>query len=79
MKGLWSIRVSCHPAVMASFSTKESLQSLKEQLAGISRKLAEDLEVEELILYPHVRRKIARYGLKYYTGYSPDSVPPEQV
>ncbi|MBS7659601.1 MAG: radical SAM protein [Candidatus Bathyarchaeia archaeon] len=71
--------VSCHPSVMASFSTKESLKALREKLAEISPILAENLEIEELILYPNVRRKIARYGLRYYTSYYPDNIPPEQI
>ncbi|MEM4701108.1 MAG: radical SAM protein [Candidatus Bathyarchaeia archaeon] len=71
--------VSCHPSVMASFSTKESFRSLTERLNQISPKLAEEIEIEELILYPHVVRKLQRYGLKYYTGYAPENVPPEQV
>lgn len=49
--------VSCHPSVMASFSRKENLQELTERLAGISRKLAEDLEIEELIFISSCKRK----------------------
>jgi uncharacterized Fe-S cluster-containing radical SAM superfamily protein len=71
--------VSCHPSVMASFSTRENLQLLMEKLAEISRKLAEDLEIEELILYPHVKEKIVKHKLQYYTGYHPNKVPPEQI
>lgn len=71
--------VSCHPSVMASFSTKESLRSLTERLNQISPKLAEEIEIEELILYPHVVRKLQKYGLRYYTGYAPENVPPEQI
>jgi uncharacterized Fe-S cluster-containing radical SAM superfamily protein len=71
--------VSCHPSVMASFSTRENLQLLVEKLAEISRKLAEDLEIEELILYPHVKEKMVKHKLQYYTGYQPNKVPPEQI
>jgi uncharacterized Fe-S cluster-containing radical SAM superfamily protein len=71
--------VSCHPSVMASFSPKESLQSLIERIGRISRKLADEIEVEELILYPHVIQRLRNYGLRYYTGYAPERVPPEQV
>lgn len=69
--------VSCHPSVMASFSTWDNLQALAERLAEISPELAENLEVEELILYPHVKEKIAKHGLRYHTGYHPDKVPTE--
>ena len=63
--------VKCHPAVMTSFSTRENLQSLVERLRGISSQLATELEVEELILYPKVKRKIEKYHLKYHTAFTP--------
>jgi len=71
--------VGCHPAVMISFSTKESLQQLTERLKTINARLAEDLEFEELILYPKVRRKIEGYHLKYYSAYTPERVPRERI
>lgn len=71
--------VSCHPSVMASFSPKESFVGLVKRLEGISTALANDVEVEELILYPHVVKRVRAHGLKYYTAYAPDSVSPEQV
>jgi hypothetical protein len=64
---------------MASFSSKESLQNLLLEISQISPKLAEEIEVEELILYPHVVRRLQKYGLRYYTGYAPENVPPEQI
>ena len=63
--------VECHPAVMTSFSTRENLQSLVERLRGISSRLARKLEVEELILYPKVKRKIEKHHLKYHTAFTP--------
>ena len=71
--------VSCHPAVMVSFSTEESLQYLTQRLTGIGPTLAQELEIEELILYPQVERKIRKQGLKYHTAYTPSNVPKEQV
>lgn len=56
--------VSCHPAVMSAFSIKQSLKQLFTQLRSINPQLAENLEIEELILYPHVKRKIKKYGLR---------------
>ncbi|MEM2420042.1 MAG: radical SAM protein [Candidatus Bathyarchaeia archaeon] len=79
LRRLVEAEVSCHPSVMTSFSTKESFRSLMERLNQISPKLAEEIEIEELILYSHVVRKLQIYGLKYYTGYAPENVPPEQV
>lgn len=76
---LANAKVSCHPSVMASFSSKKSLQSLMERIQKISPELAEEIEIEELILYPHVVQRLRNYKLKYYTGYAPERVPPEQV
>lgn len=64
--------VSCHPAVMRSFSPRRTFQELLERLRQIHPKLAEELEVEELILYPNVVRKIRRHGLKYFQAYAPN-------
>jgi len=71
--------VRCHPAVMISFSKKESVQQLAERLKIIDSGLADDLEFEELILYPRVKRKIEEHHLKYYSAYTPDMVPQERV
>ncbi|PMB74368.1 molybdenum cofactor biosynthesis protein MoaA [Candidatus Bathyarchaeota archaeon] len=72
-------RVSCHPSVMASFSPRENLEALTRRLGQISPELAEGLEVEELILYPHVANRLRKHGLKYFTGYTPNKVPLEQI
>lgn len=71
--------VGCHPAVMISFSTKESVQQLTERLKTINTGLAGDLEFEELILYPKVKKKIEEYHLKHHRAYTPDRVPKERV
>jgi len=71
--------VRCHPAVMISFSKKESVQQLAERLKIIDSGLAGDLEFEELILYPKVKRKIERHHLKYYGAYTPNMVPRERI
>jgi len=39
----------------------------------------EELETEELILYPSVKRKINKHGLKYYNAYTPERVPQERI
>jgi uncharacterized Fe-S cluster-containing radical SAM superfamily protein len=79
LEKLFEAKVSCHPSVMASFSPKRNIQSLMERLRQISPKLAEEIEIEELILYPHVVRRLRNYKLRYFTGYAPERVPPEQV
>ena len=79
LKSLMDAKVSCHPSVMASFSPAKNLQALTERLRQVDSGLAEELEVEELILYPHVVRKVREHKLKYYKAYTPEGVPPEQV
>ena len=71
--------VRCHPAVMISFSKKESVQQLAERLKIIYSGLAGDLEFEELILYPRIKRKIEEHHLKYYSAYTPDMVPRKRI
>jgi len=79
LENLVRARVKCNPAVMTSFSTKESLQQLVEELKKISPRLADELEIEELILYPSVKRKIEKHGLNYYSTYTPEGVPRERI
>ncbi|MEM2547125.1 MAG: hypothetical protein QXM37_05800 [Candidatus Bathyarchaeia archaeon] len=55
------------------------MQSIIERIQKISPELAEGIEIEELILYPHVVQRLRNYKLRYYTGYTPERVPPEQV
>lgn len=71
--------VQCHPAVMVSFSPENSLPRLVERIRAIEPKLVEELETEELILYPSVQTKLRRHGLKYFRSYSPNRVPKELV
>jgi uncharacterized Fe-S cluster-containing radical SAM superfamily protein len=71
--------VRCHPAVMISFSKKESVQQLAERLKITDSGLADDLEFEELILYPRVKRKIEEHHLKYHSAYAPDMIPQKRI
>lgn len=68
LENLMQTGVSCHPAVMTSFSTRQSLKRLLTRLRSINSQLSENLEIEKLILYPHVKRKIRKYGLELHMG-----------
>jgi uncharacterized Fe-S cluster-containing radical SAM superfamily protein len=68
-------RVECSPAVMISFSQNGSLKKLIQRIRKIEPSLIEKTELEKLILYPNVRKKINRYGLAYNSGYFPNNVP----
>jgi uncharacterized Fe-S cluster-containing radical SAM superfamily protein len=79
LENLEKANVSYHAACMVSFSTDESREPFLHRLGTISPRLAEEFEVEELILYPSVQKRLREYGLKYYTAYSPRSVPQELI
>jgi len=79
LEKLVKANVSCHPSIMASFSPRENLDALIKMLGRISPELAREVEIEELILYPHVIDRIQKHGLKYYSAYTPEGIPSEQV
>lgn len=79
LENLKNENVNCHPSVMVSFSSNESLNSLIERLNEIDKSLARNLEIEELILYPHVIKRMKKFGLSYKTGYSPNKVPQDLI
>ena len=70
--------VSCHPSIMASFSPRKTLEMFIKRLGSMSSELAREVEIEELILYPHVINRIQKYGLKYYSAYKPERVSARQ-
>jgi len=70
---------SCHPSIVASFSPRKALEMVIKRLGSMSSELAREVEIEELILYPHVVNRIQKYGLKYHSAYKPERVPPEQI
>ena len=59
---------------MASFSPEENVRKLLSVLRSISSEMAENLEIEYVILYPNVRRKIRKYRLRYYRAYTPEGL-----
>jgi len=72
LEHLLNYGVSCHPAVMVSFSSNKSIYYLKEKLGEIDVKLVRELEEEYVILYPHVVERLKRAGIKpkvYYNIY----------
>jgi len=71
--------VKCHAAVMASFSTEESYRNLIERLGRINLSLAQEVEIEELILYGNVAERLKRYGLQYHNSHLPGKVPQRLV
>jgi len=79
LRNMKAAGVSCHPAVMVSFSTTRNLEGFKGRIQEMGQGLLADLEVEELILYPNVVKKLERWKLAYDLAYSPDEVPKRLV
>jgi len=74
LKNLLKAGAKCHPAVMTSFSQENSLKQLTQQLGSINQRLVDNLETEELILYPKVKRKVLQHGLKWFSAYTPNGI-----
>ncbi len=75
LSNLHDAGVSCHPAVMSSFSTERDICQLRDRLSKIERKLANDLELEEVIRYPRVERRLQKFNLKPTVSHDPRHVP----
>jgi uncharacterized Fe-S cluster-containing radical SAM superfamily protein len=64
-----------YPAVMLSFSSRDNYNSFKKRLSQIHPALAESIDEEYVILYPHVVELLKKSGLKPRVAYKPDGVP----
>ena len=67
---LLDVGVSFHPAVVASFSTQDSINELKAKLNKISSELTDALEIEYIVLYPHVIRSLLKHGITPTRAYT---------
>lgn len=65
LRNLINSGVSCHPAILIDFFPEENLAILKEQLDIIDKRLAHELELEKLILYPHVKEELKRHDFHF--------------
>ncbi|MCP8305364.1 MAG: hypothetical protein H3Z50_07880 [archaeon] len=74
MKNLSRADVNCHPAVMVSFSKKDSFYDLVERIKEIDSQIVSKIEIEELILYNRVAERIKKYGLKPFISHHPQRV-----
>jgi uncharacterized Fe-S cluster-containing radical SAM superfamily protein len=71
LRNLVQAGVSVHPAVMHSFSRKESLDHLFNLIWKINPRMHSEVELEEVILYPHVAEKLRGANLKYFSAHIP--------
>lgn len=79
LENLVANEVPCHPAVMLSFSSKASVEGLRQRLRRIHPMLDEEFEEEYVFLYPHVVERLRKAGLQPRVAYSPNSIPEELV
>ncbi len=79
LKNLIDMNVKCHPAVMISFSHQNNFKELVKRIEKIDSKLANNIEIEELILYGKVAERLKKYNLKPITSYQPDKIPNELI
>ncbi len=64
-----------YPAVMLSFSTDDEIENFLDMLRNIHPALAENIDPEYVILYPHVVELLKRNALKPRIAYTPDNIP----
>ena len=70
--------VYSRPAVMVSFSPLESIENLKRRIGRIDKGF-EDIEIEELVLYGDIEKRLKRSKLSYVTAYEPEHIPTKKV
>jgi len=63
LENLYRAGDNVHPAVMVSFSRLEHVHSLKRRLGEIDKDF-QDIEVEELVLYGDVEKRLLKAGMK---------------
>ena len=79
LRNLFGARVKSHPAVMLSFSTRQSIKDLKGTLKSIDHSLVDNLEEEYVFLYPHVAKRLREARIKPSISYDLGKIPKELV
>ncbi|WP_053240277.1 radical SAM protein [Pyrobaculum islandicum] len=64
-----------YPAAMLGFSTDESIRQLEKTLEEIDKRLSQCIDVEYVILYPHVVKLMEMRGLRPTHAVTPSGVP----
>jgi uncharacterized Fe-S cluster-containing radical SAM superfamily protein len=79
LKNLLDYGVSCHPAVMLSFSSREGYERIARRLTEIDTKLAREMEEEYVFMYPHVVERLKKRGISPKIAYEPNRIPEELI
>ncbi|AEM39340.1 Radical SAM domain protein [Pyrolobus fumarii 1A] len=66
-----------YPALMMSFDRDEDIRKFIRMLSEIHPALVENLDPEYVILYPHVRERLRRVGIKPLRFFKPGEPLPE--
>lgn len=64
-----------YAAAMLSFSTEDNVRAFIRELSRVHPILAQELDVEYVILYPHVVKLLRMNKLKPLKAFSPDGIP----
>ena len=78
LENLSRANVYSRPAVMVSFSPLESIETLKRRLGRIDKGF-EDIEIEELVLYGDIEKRLRRSKRGYAAAYEPEHMQTEQT
>jgi len=62
--------VSCNACLMISFSDKSTIEIARQKLFDVHPGILKSLEMERIKLFPKVRARLAKYGLKANRGVS---------
>ncbi len=79
LKNLLDYGVEVHPAVMLSFSSRESVNWLIERLREIDEVLVREFEEEYVFEYPHVMERLRKAGLTPKISFKPSKIPEELI
>jgi uncharacterized Fe-S cluster-containing radical SAM superfamily protein len=71
--------VSCHPAVMLSFSPEDNFNKFVNRVREIDQRLADDIEKEYVFMYPHVSMRLRMAGIRPIVAYEPGRVPKDLI
>ena len=64
MKNLIDAGVSCNACLMASFSSEDGIEQVKKNLSVVHPGILKSLEIEVITLFPKVRERLEKHGLK---------------
>lgn len=78
VENLYRAGVRVQPAVMVSFSSLEDIQALQSRLREIDKGF-KDIEIEEVVLYGEVEKRLQKANISCGNVYYPDNIPPEQI